>query len=428
MAEIDEIIKKSRHTAEAMISRTSLFRMFTSDAYSRNSQQNDYETLTVRITLPDGRTGVSNSTPDKWEKCVSNAEKIAGLSEKDKDFRSIPEKQNYSNVFVPSQEQIYKTTNEELIERSKIIKQTAKKFKVRLMDSIVEKTVSETEFANSNGINLREKQGSVIFNVWVSKKISSSEQVFLLRKVPDFEEYTEKVCRTALVSAKKHFKVQTKKMPVLFSYQALFPLIEHVLMPAFDSHNKQKGTSYFSDKLGQQVADSRLSITDNGLLKNGLMSDSFDYEGTARKKTLLVEKGVLKGFLYDSYTANKDSTASTGNCSSIQIRPAIEPTNIVFSSGAKTTEDIIAGLKEGIVVNSYIGLGGSNTQSGDFSLRLSNALYIKDGAIKFPVKETMISGNIFHMLNSILEISRDAEQYSNLMSGPVLFDGLQVIC
>ncbi len=205
------------------------------------------------------------------------------------------------------------------------------------------------------------------------------------------------------------------KASVILRPQALSSLLENVLAPNFSADNVQRGRSALVGKLGQKIFGS-IDIIDDGKLKNGLATSKFDGEGVASRNTVLVEKGVLKGFLYDTYTAIKENRESTGNADrdSFASLPYVAPSNLVVKGRGKLSE-------KGLVVHGLIGAHTVNPVSGDFSVETRNA-YL-NGA---PVKKAIISGNIFKLLNNIGGFGKDYHQFSTLYAPSVEFLDVEI--
>jgi PmbA protein len=210
-------------------------------------------------------------------------------------------------------------------------------------------------------------------------------------------------------------RVETFKTDVILKPPAVTELLEHALMPSFSADNVQRGRSQLGDKIGEKVA-SDISLTDDGTKQVGLMSAKFDAEGVASRDTPLIKDGVVNGFLYDTYTANKEGIKSTGNASrdSFSSIPQVAPTNVIVSGRGEVTD--------GLVVHGLIGAHTSNPVSGDFSCETRNAfLYGK------PIKKAIISGNVFELLKNVSGLGNDTKQFSHIISPSIQFSDVTVI-
>ena len=147
-------------------------------------------------------------------------------------------------------------------------------------------------------------------------------------------------------------KMGSGAFPVIFTQAAFRSLLYYTVINAVKADYVQRERSAFKDKIGEQVASELVTVTDDGLLEGGLLTGKFDGEGVPCQKTLVIEKGVLKNFLYDNYTANKAGTVSTGNASrsglaSYASTPVLEASNFVFKEGNKTPEELVGEVKDG---------------------------------------------------------------------------------
>ncbi|HUU28039.1 MAG TPA: TldD/PmbA family protein [archaeon] len=171
----------------------------------------------------------------------------------------------------------------------------------------------------------------------------------------------------------------------------------------------QKGKSLFAGKLETNVASSVLNLVDDGRLKGGLATSPVDGEGVPKQTTPLIVDGVLKNYLFDSYTAKKGKVKSTGNRSrgSYQSQGRIDSTNLYLRQGTLKPEAIISGIDKGFYLKDAMGLhAGIDSTSGDFSIPVAGFM-IEKGEIAFPVRGVSIGGNLFDFLKSVDKIADD---------------------
>lgn len=171
---------------------------------------------------------------------------------------------------------------------------------------------------------------------------------------------------------------------------------------ACNAENVQRKRSFLCDMKDKQIASKILTITDDPLIPGGISSGSFDGEGTAHKKVLLLENGILKTYLHNSYTAGKSGEENTGHAT---FGGGISPTNLIPRLGSRASKEIIGDIKEGIYIdNASI---HPDAASGDFSQPIDFGFKIENGQIAYPLKETMFGGNFLELLKNIEEISSD---------------------
>jgi PmbA protein len=181
-----------------------------------------------------------------------------------------------------------------------------------------------------------------------------------------------------------------------------------VLSASFLADNIQKGKSMLVGRMGEQVFSTHVTIVDDGLYPGGMGSSPFDDEGSVRQETVLVSEGVIRGFLYDYYTATKENRGSTGNAGRQDIKapPSVRTTNFYIPNGSFAPDDLVSSLEEGFMVTDLIGLHTADPISGDFSVGAAG-LWIKRGEAVFPVKGVAISGNIMDLFSKVDGIGTD---------------------
>lgn len=218
--------------------------------------------------------------------------------------------------------------------------------------------------------------------------------------------------------ARKLTTIKPGRMPVLFSpagTQALvWPLIE-----ALNGKEVHQGTSPIKDKVGEKLFDEKITFVDDGTMDGCYGSASYDDEGVPHCRNILVENGVLKGFIYDLRTAAQVGVESTGNAyRSLFTQPDVSFGNIMLQPGQTPLKDIIASIDEGILVESLLGLGMGNTISGAFSNPLDLAFKIVKGEIVGRVKDLSIAGNIYDLLKDVTAVSQEAQWNYNFFYAP----------
>jgi PmbA protein len=171
----------------------------------------------------------------------------------------------------------------------------------------------------------------------------------------------------------------------------------------------QRETSKFLGKLGESVASSLLSVTDDSTLKDGAATSAFDREGLKPAVLPLIEAGVLQNFLYDAYTARKDGRPSNGHAGGgVSAVPLVSTTNVIVAPGETSLADMIAGIDLGVLATRFS--GNADPVSGDFSGSVKGGRMIRGGKLAEPLCGTMIAGNTFELLTRITAISSEHER------------------
>ncbi len=166
------------------------------------------------------------------------------------------------------------------------------------------------------------------------------------------------------------------------------------------------------------MAGSNVTVVDDGLRPGGLGSSPFDDEGVASRRTTIVEDGVLRSYLLNSYSARKLGLTTTGNASrGLAGSPGIGPGNFMLQPGDASPEDIIASVDRGLYVTELIG-HGVNLVTGDYS-RGAVGLWIEKGELTYAVSEVTIGGNLKEMFKQIDMIGSDLD-YRSVFVAPTL--------
>jgi PmbA protein len=202
--------------------------------------------------------------------------------------------------------------------------------------------------------------------------------------------------------------VPSQEVPVVFDSRAGKGLIGG-LARAVNGKEVHLGNSFLADMLGKTVASKLVTIEDDGTLLKGLGSAPVDGEGVATRRKLVVDQGVLKTFLYDTYGAQKAGAVSTGNGirGSYGDLPGIGITNFYMFKGSTPHDELIRGLEKGLYVAETIGFG-ANTTTGGYSAGAFGR-WIEKGELTKPVARVTIAGNLLDILTSIDAVSDNLE-------------------
>ena len=221
--------------------------------------------------------------------------------------------------------------------------------------------------------------------------------------------------------ARKLTTIKPGRMPVLFSPAGAQALILP-LSEALNGKEVYKGTSPIKDKVEEKLFDEKITLVDDGTMDGCFGSTPYDDEGVPRSRNVLIEKGILKSFIYDLKTAAQAGTQSTGNAvRSLFTQPDVSFGNVILQPGRTPLRDIIASIDEGILVESLLGLGMGNTISGAFSNPLDLAFKIEKGEVVGRVKDLSIAGNIYDLLKDVAAVSQEAQWNYNFFYTPYVF-------
>lgn len=221
-------------------------------------------------------------------------------------------------------------------------------------------------------------------------------------------------------------KVPTMRCPAILDNYVATEILE-VLAPAFLAENVQKGKSLLAGRQGERLFAPCLRIRDDGTLPGGMATAPFDGEGAPRQNTVLVEGGILQGFLYDGYCARKEGKSATGNAARGGVKgpPRMGMNNFFIENGPTPLSSLLEGIARGVLVTSVMGMHTANPISGDFSVGAAGFL-IENGAVTSPVKGIAIAGNILELFGVVEGVADDLRFFGAVGSPSLRISALDV--
>ena len=198
-----------------------------------------------------------------------------------------------------------------------------------------------------------------------------------------------------------------------------------VLSSSFLADSVHKGKSMLAGKAGQRIMSAGLILHDDGLYPGGLATSPADAEGTPKQRTVLVDRGVLTGYLYDETRARVDGTASTGNAGRGGYKgpPGNTPTNLILLPGTRDLPELCRDLDNGLLITDVMGVHTANAISGDFSLGVSG-IRLRSGRPDHPVKGMALAGNILDLFDRVAEIGADLKLFGSIGAPSLLVEKL----
>ena len=287
--------------------------------------------------------------------------------------------------------------------------------KGRIMNSAgIDEEYEQTSYYCSLGAQLI--RGTDMLNVWAgygsSHLFGDDELDRLVQTVRRSLRWSKE---TALATA------NTGDLPVIFTPRGVGATLLHPLLSGFNGKNVANGSSPLGERWGEKIVDERISIYDNPLISGASGSRPFDDEGVASRRLGLIENGVAGGPLLDLQTAGQIGKTSTGAAGrGIASTPSPSSSIIDIAAGDTHFEDMIAGIKEGLVIEELLGAGQGNELGGDFRANVSLGYKIENGEIVGRVKDTMISGNVYNVLSQVEHVGDSSDWVFGSMRSPAL--------
>jgi PmbA protein len=219
-------------------------------------------------------------------------------------------------------------------------------------------------------------------------------------------------------------RVPTQEAPVVFAPEVARGLVGAVF-DAAAGDAIYRGASIFTGKLGETVAADAVSVVDDGTIPGGFGTSPFDAEGLPSRRTVIVERGVLRSYVLNTYAGRKLGMKSTGNAGrGLAGNPYLDSGNLFLEAGSLPPEEILRGVERGLYVTRLMGQG-VNLVTGDYS-RGAAGLWIENGEFTFPVQEITIAGNLKEMLRNISAVGNDLVFRGATASPTVRVDGMTI--
>lgn len=409
---------------EAYIALTKESEVFIENNDLKQAKSQQAAALGVRV-LVDGALGfyaVNSLERDRVRHAATMATKIARVSPKDR-LNSLPTKSKVSQV-----KGIYDKSAEGFEAQdagrmaAEMLAQAKSHDKRVSVDSGGFTALLMTHWlGNSNGISLKERISAFSWSIMGmaidGQDVSSfdvqsggSHSVKGIDVISCAGEFA-----STIINSLGARRIESFKGEMLLTPAAAIELVEEVVAHSVNSDSVQKKSSQFAGKLGRRVASTALTVEDDATNPEGLGAASFDREGVAHRKNAVIEKGVLKKFLYNTYTAKKDGTRSTGNAGgSANSPPSVSGTNFVISPGRQSIDELASEVKQGMMLSRFS--GNVNPVNGDFSGVVKGGRIIKNGELGHAVKEVMVAGNVFDCLKNLTGLSRERKViYSSIL-------------
>jgi len=216
-------------------------------------------------------------------------------------------------------------------------------------------------------------------------------------------------------------------MPMVFVPKSLGNLLAPLKM-ALNGKHVHKGSSVLAGRLGEQVLDERITITDDPTVPFAPGSCPVDDEGIPTRQRHLFESGVPRLYLADLQTAGLLGTEPLGHgFRSYSTRPAPGGTNTIIAAGDTTLADMIAGMERGLIVEQTLGSGQSNVLAGEFSVNVELGFLVEKGKIQGRVKDCMVAGNVYEVLkDGVLAVGSEQHWRGSTCAPPIMVGGLKL--
>jgi PmbA protein len=382
-----------------------------------------------------GSSYTSDFMADGLRAMVSRAVDLARITTEDP-FAGLPDSAEFGKLAGDLKiyyDDVPALTAAEKIERARRAEKAALDYDPRITNSdggSFGSHVSRQAFANSRGFSGSYKTTSCSLSVapvaqldgrmerdyWytVSREAARLEQP---------EDVGRKAAQRVLLRLNPR-KIETRKASVIFEPRVARTLVGHVFELA-NGEAVYRKASLWHDKLGEMVAAAGVAIIDDSTIPGLFGTTPFDDEGLPSRRTPVIEGGVLRSFLLNSYTGRKLGMRSTGNASrGIAGNASVGHGNLFLQPGTESPEELMRRAGTGLLVMQLLGFG-FNPVTGDYS-RGATGLWFENGEIAYPVSEVTVAGNFKDMLGNMAGIGNDLD-FQGSVAAPSVWIGEMTI-
>ncbi|MHA1992176.1 MAG: TldD/PmbA family protein [Candidatus Hodarchaeales archaeon] len=409
-----------------------------------NSRDSVLSGIGVRI-FDDQRKSFACSSGKDIESVKSVIDEAIAISQKishkDIRFKQLTESRPPKNEGIIDPD-VLLITAETLSKEAFLMIEESKKVDQRIVSIEGQRSVVGGGYAivNSRGVSAATRVTNNVGIISAVAKEGDKQKNSLAIDISRSKNLNRDLAETAIKAAKDALKLlnskplnRSEEIPVIFEPFPASMYFGSTFGFSISGRAVTEGKSFYADNLGEEIAVKNLSIYDDGQLPEGLATVAIDAEGVPAQKTKIVEKGVLKSFINDTYYGNIMGTDSTGNSKrsgnpEYESSPRVGLTTITVDSGNKKKEDIISECSRGILVKNYImGIGHTNPITGNFSVVCPTAFLIENGSISYPLEPVNVAGNLYKSLKNIAELGSDLFLSPfNVKNPSVAIEGLTV--
>jgi len=430
-----DIARRKKVEAEVFVMRSRELSIEVIDGQVDTFIEAEASGLGIRV-INDGRLGFAYSSDfsqPALQKLLDDAVTMAKYTTQSEHNRLPQNAQTYPELAV-FDNNISHVSVEEKIELARHMERTARAYDSRV--TVIERAGYEDGevsqlIMNTRGINAFARGnycGGYLF--LVAEQDGDAQNGFsvsLKKSYADLEP--EAIATEAASKAVRSLKarvIPSARIPCLLDPYVMTRFLG-MIAQMVDAEAVQKGKSLFAGAIGQQVASVNFNLVDDGLYADGIASFPFDGEGVASQTTSLIEKGQLKGYLYDTYTASSDGTDSTGNGQRGSFRglPSVGTTNFMLLPGEKSRQNLCSDIDYGFYITEVMGMHTANPISGDFSVGAAGFI-IRQGQEAEPVRGVTIAGNITELLKDIDAIGNDVRFFGGKAAPTVRIRSLSI--
>ena len=311
------------------------------------------------------------------------------------------------------------------------------RIKERYPEALVEASVhwnwAETHLVNSSGALCSQRFTRYYVGAMVQQVRGEEITIVFCAKsglAPDeaLDSRVSEVILKRLDAASREARITSGPKKVLFDPMYGVMSMLTPLWAALNGENIARRTSPLTGRVGQKVFSELLTVVDDPLAEDGVQKFMWDGEGVAARRNVLIEKGVVRSFIFDLENAARAGMEPTGSAQrGLLSRPKPAFSNFIIEPGETPFNEMLSSIDEGVYVINPLAAWGANPLSGQFSTPLGLALKIEKGEIVGRLRQVSIAGNIYEDLGRVAAVSREAEWFGGRFIPHILVDGMNVV-
>jgi len=434
---------------EAFIINTHSRSVYVENSKPRVADDKSETGLGLKVCLGK-RVGFASGTVNNSsvEDIVNDALSIARTTQEDPYFRSLPSGGKFSGrVEGAYSEETSRIGLEEIVAKAmSAVKAAEKTRNVKVPLGLIRLADYSLHVANSLGVSFSHR-GTMVFSYFTSKATVGNRTGEGIEKEwstniskLDFEEMGNSIAEKAIATMNaESFKGERNVTAVIVPTElggtlGLAGLLSAVQF-ATNSEQVNKKRSPWAHKLGEKVASEKLTVWNDGRYHGGIRSALADDEGVETSKKMIIDRGKLQLYIYDSYNAGIAGVKATGNgfrrgTMSIEgaftLPTACSYANMVVKPGNKSIDDIVSEIDKGVLVENFAA-PEVNEVTGGFGCEVRNATLIEDGQLTKHVKHALLTGNMYEALKNVFDIGEETKIVENTVLPPIAFSDVTLV-
>ncbi len=407
---LNSVLKKSKadQTEAVYIGGESGLTRFANSAIHQNvSERNSRIYFRTVLGKKIGVASTNSFIEEDLENALGNAIEIARNQRENPDFPGLPDKQKFTELNTYFE----KTAHFSPTQRAQEVKKIFNKLEALHLTAAGSFSTGDSEIAvvNSNGVACYQPLTSAYLNLIAMRDNSSGFSDQLSRDVDQIN-----VGNLAEIAIKKCLESEDPKeiepgeYQVILEPSAVAALVEWMNYIGFGSKSFQEGTSFLSNRIGQNIMGKNITMYDDGNDQSAI-AFPFDFEGVPKQKVMLIERGVAKGVVYDSLSAHKEGKKSTGHALTPDNAEGTFALNLFIEGGNSSLDKMIESVKRGILVTRFHYINGllDTTNALLTGMTRDGTFWVEEGKIKQGIKNLRFTESMLKAFSNVQQISKE---------------------